>query len=167
MPERKFTDEQIIKALEHCTSSTTSEACNGCPFYDTDACIEMDNALNIYALDLINRQRAEIDDLTRDTIPKLKYGLERANKYGAELDKEFAELQRKYDLAVAEREANVKGFTATLKTIKTETIKEFAERFKGKMNNLSRMEYDCTPYFLVSKSFIDKITKEMTEGNDG
>lgn len=64
MTERKFTDEDLIKALEHCTSSTTGEACNGCPFCKTDVCVEMDNALNIYALDLINRQRAEIERLT-------------------------------------------------------------------------------------------------------
>jgi hypothetical protein len=42
------------------------------------------------ALDLINRQRAEI-----------------------------AELQHKYDLAVAEREANIKGFTETLERLRS------------------------------------------------
>lgn len=101
MTERKFTDEEIIKALECCSNSNTTEYyCDGCPY---------ETILSIDILNLINRQRAEIDDLTRDTIPKLKYGLERANKYGAELDREFAELKKKYELAVAEREANVKA----------------------------------------------------------
>ncbi|MGN0553048.1 MAG: hypothetical protein ACI4I1_06665 [Oscillospiraceae bacterium] len=50
----EFNREQIVKALEHCTSSTTSEACNGCPFYTTDICTEMENGLEIYALKLIN-----------------------------------------------------------------------------------------------------------------
>ena len=36
--------------------------------------------------DTINRQKAEIDDLKRDTVPKLQYGLQRANKYGKEFD---------------------------------------------------------------------------------
>ena len=46
----------------------------------------------------------------------------------------------------------------------SEVIDEFANRVKEKMNNLSRMEYDCVPYFLVSKSFIDKIAEEMKGG---
>ena len=50
-----------------------------------------------------------------------------------------------------------------LEQAKTEAIKEFAERLKEKMNNLSRMDYHCDPYFLVSKDFIDKTAKEMTE----
>lgn len=43
-------------------------------------------------------------------------------------------------------------------------IDEFANRLKEKMNDLSRMEYNCVPYFLVSKSFIDKIAAEMKGG---
>ena len=65
MTERKFTDEQIIEALAHCTSSTTSEACNGCPFSHSNICEQMSNGLEIYALDLINRQRAEIERLKK------------------------------------------------------------------------------------------------------
>ena len=49
----EFNREQIIQALEHCISSTTSEACNGCPLSSTDICIQMENGLMIYALDLI------------------------------------------------------------------------------------------------------------------
>ena len=63
MTDNKFTDEEVVKALECCTSSTTSEACNGCPFSETDICEKMSNALEIYALDLINRQKAEIEEL--------------------------------------------------------------------------------------------------------
>jgi hypothetical protein len=47
---------------------------------------------------------------------------------------------------------------------KSEVIDEFAKRLKEKMNGLSRMEYNCVPYFLVSKSFIDKIAAEMKGG---
>lgn len=59
-----MTDNDIIKALEHCTSSTTSEACNGCPLFSTTIFTEMENGLQIYALDLINRLKAEIEWLT-------------------------------------------------------------------------------------------------------
>ena len=47
-----------------------------------------------------------------------------------DLKAENDSLKKKYELAVAEREANVKGFTETLNTIKTETRKEFAEKVK-------------------------------------
>lgn len=46
----------------------------------------------------------------------------------------------------------------------SEVIDEFANRLKEKMNDLSRMEYNCVPYFLVSKSFINKIAEEMKGG---
>ena len=61
MTEHKFTDEEVIKALEHCESGCSSEACVGCPFDEKSVCIEAENALAIFALDLINRQRAEIE----------------------------------------------------------------------------------------------------------
>ena len=43
-------------------------------------------------------------------------------------------------------------------------IDEFAKRLKEKMDDLSRMEYNDEPYFLVSKAFIDKIAEEMKGG---
>lgn len=119
MTERKFTDEEVIKALELCyTPKGTSYTCAKCPFHELRALckVERDRA----ALDLINRQRAEIERL------------------------------QKYNTDVAFKHYN-------------DGIKEFAERLKEKMNNLSRMEYHCDPYFLVSKDFIDKTAKELTE----
>jgi hypothetical protein len=47
--------------------------------------------------------------------------------------------------------------------LKAEAVKEFAERVKAEMKNLSRMEYHCTPYFLVSESFIDNLVEKITE----
>lgn len=54
-----MTDEQIIKALEHCSNT---DRCQGCVFNNRrDAtCI---NNLMRHALDLINRQKAEIEKL--------------------------------------------------------------------------------------------------------
>lgn len=79
-----MTDNDIMKALECCTSSTTSEACNGCPLYSTTICTEMENGLMIYALDLINRQKAEIERLR-------KYNTDVAFKHYNDGIKEFAE----------------------------------------------------------------------------
>lgn len=77
-------DNDIIKALEHCVSSTTSEACNGCPFFGTTICTEMENGLQIYALDLINRQKVEIERLQ-------KYNTDMARKHYNDGIKEFTE----------------------------------------------------------------------------
>lgn len=57
MTERKFTDEDIIKALECCANTPD---CNNCPLIDEDSCTCKD--INC-VLDLINRQRAGIDQL--------------------------------------------------------------------------------------------------------
>ncbi len=57
----------------------------------------------------------DISTITADVVPK----------------SEYEQLQHKYDLAVAEREANVKGFTEELSRSKAEAIKEFAERVEA------------------------------------
>lgn len=170
MTERKFTDEEVIKALEHCTSSTTSEACNGCPFYDTDVCIEMDNALNIYALDLINRQRAELKALKMDNdqlqsdIVNATMNLESVQH---ELDKARAEIERlqKYNTDIAFKHYN-------------DGIKEFAERLKerffnyyeGLNENTSKNNYhgETLMFYEVAdmiENCIENLVEEMTEGD--
>ena len=85
-------DNDIIKALEHCVSSSTSEACDGCPFNENDICDKEYNATEKYALDLINRQKAEIERLQ-------KYNTDIARKHyndgRAEAITEFAERLKK------------------------------------------------------------------------
>lgn len=66
MTDHKFTDEEIVKALEHCASDTSGEACKGCPFDEFGACTVEENALAIEALSLINRQKEEIQKLVID-----------------------------------------------------------------------------------------------------
>lgn len=57
----KLTDEQIVKALELCTTIKTSEACDECPF--KRKCRDDNDILEKEALNLINRQKANIDNL--------------------------------------------------------------------------------------------------------
>lgn len=59
-----MTDNEIIKALECCTKGTTSDVCDDCPLRTTDICTEEENGVLKLALDLINRQKAEIERLT-------------------------------------------------------------------------------------------------------
>lgn len=89
MTDKKFTDEEIIKALECCISTTTEEACAGCPFNKQKLCDKDQWALERYALDLINRQKAEIEMLKSD-VPsgtiRIRYAKAKTEAY-----KEFAE----------------------------------------------------------------------------
>lgn len=56
MSDKKYTDEEIIKALELCSKSLSIKTCQKCPFYLQTNCV---SALKSYAIDLINRQKAE------------------------------------------------------------------------------------------------------------
>ena len=110
-----MTDNEIIKALECCSDSN----CHECPI---EGCTD-DIFRN--ALDLINRQKAEIERLTVDL---LKCSIRLDNLY------------------------------KTADEIKSEAIKEFAERLKEKLQ--WDVEFDNK---LVFESDIDNLIKEMTE----
>ncbi len=56
--ERKFTDDEIVKALECCCNN---EDCIGCPCLDHGCYYEVQ-----YSLDPINRQKAEIERLNKE-----------------------------------------------------------------------------------------------------
>ena len=58
-------------------------------------------------LDLINRQQAEIDDLKRDTIPRLQNALKRANEIGMNLEKENQELKTEIEKLKKEVDATL------------------------------------------------------------
>ena len=113
-----MTDNDIIKALE-CEIRRAE-------YVDTEYldCVEVKDFK--LALDLINRQKAEME-----------------------------QLRHNYALAVAEREANVKGFTEQLSKVRAEAITEFAERLKNYYNKL-----DKSRGILIS-FHIDQIAKEM------
>lgn len=57
MTEHKFTDEEVIKALECCVAEGCP-ACDECPF--DGVCCDGTNKMLNNALDLINRQKAEV-----------------------------------------------------------------------------------------------------------
>ncbi len=83
-----MTDKEIIKALECCVSDTSSAACNGCPFNENDICDKEANALEKYALDLINRLKGE------------------SNKYRTQSQAQKGELTRLYK-QVTEQKAEI------------------------------------------------------------
>ena len=55
----KFTDAEVVKALEYCASDI--ERCDECPLHSECKDSPFWDAKAKYALDLINRQKAEIE----------------------------------------------------------------------------------------------------------
>lgn len=99
-----MTDNEIIKALECCA---VAYDCPVCPF--NCECGNMGN-LSSAAIDLINRQKAELEELKEDYIPKLKWGLKRANEIGMSQDAEIERLKAEIEEAnEAAREAEVQA----------------------------------------------------------
>lgn len=57
--------DQIIKALECCASSTSSEACDGCPFNEMELCDRESNAIEKHALALIKELTEDNENLNK------------------------------------------------------------------------------------------------------
>lgn len=132
MTDKKYTDEEIIKALEYCNADRNEcdkcvlkRKCESNPFYSPVA---------EYALDLINRQKAEIERLKK--CPKCVY----------EYDGEVTEY------CVQGPCSNFK----TVEQIKSEAYKEFAERLKSYLLLNKKGEM-----FVISFENVDTLLKEM------
>lgn len=143
-----MTDNEIIKALECCY---TYSNCNGCPQEGKIKCLELAGR---NALDLINRQKAEIERLISRVSVLAEIEKDCALKYGDDIDVSIVKKQ-----------------------IKAEAIKEFADRLITKIVN-TPFGVNCTSetesykegclHGLVAKQnsildVIDNLSKEMTE----
>lgn len=86
MTDHKFTDEEIVKALECCCKEGGEKGdwCSRCVFWDKECA----TLLPKNALDLINRQKEELDDLREIVFTDRS---EAIKKLKAEAIKEFAE----------------------------------------------------------------------------
>lgn len=120
-------DSEIIKAL-----ATSSDPNNLNCQPTTKLCKE--------ALDLINRQRTEIDTM-KDTMAKLLNTLERANKYGLGADERIEQLKIELEKA------------------KPEAVMEFAESLKRKSELVAPSVW-AIPYRAVAVADIDKFLEE-------
>lgn len=63
MTDKKFTDEEIIKALEYC--NVDNQDCDKCVLQKECESNPFHSAVAECALDLINRQKEQIEDLKR------------------------------------------------------------------------------------------------------
>lgn len=131
-------DNDIIKALECCRVGKGSYSCKKCPlFCRIPAC---QSHLAEAALDLINRQKAEIE----------KYEKEHNEKFN-----KWMVLDERTKERYAELYEEAKG------VVRAEAIKEFSERLKEKEFFVMEDEYTM---YVVSSDDIDALVKQMTEG---
>lgn len=139
MMERKFTDDEIVKALDMCNYNAD---CDNCP------CVGECWNVNKYAIDLINRQKAENSNLTFD-LTSLQNDLTYVK----------AEIERLEGALKAEEQHNeltMEMAQKALQNAKTEAIKEFADRLKAK----AMLQHGGVT--VVYGSDIDNLVKEMT-----
>ena len=136
MTDKKLTDNEIIKALECCSCETIMYCEDQCPFYKK--CMK-DEPLSKYALDLINRQKSEIERLKSANDEKFHQWhilAEKSKQYYADLYNEA-----KYIL-------------------KSEAVKEFAERLKEET-----LTTDKFGEILLVQD-IDNLVKEMVDDDN-
>jgi DNA repair exonuclease SbcCD ATPase subunit len=133
-------DKEIIKALECCCDEL--HCCSVCPYFlqdkENDFCRE---DMNKDALDLINRQQAEIKEWKR----VVETWLMQHEKDKAEIER----LNKAID--------NYEDCLEKIETIKAKAIKEFAERLKD-YGTLPDLPWDIWKTFADN---IDNLAKEM------
>ena len=112
---------------------------------------------------LINRQKAEIEALIA--------GQETLQKALAEKNAEVERLSDRNHKCIylsddETTEYCVDGPCPKFKTesqIKTAAIKEFAEKYKERLRDVSRYDYGQHAYYMVGEQFIDNLVKEMVD----
>lgn len=160
MTNKKYTDEEIIKALEYCNVDRSE--CDKCVLKRICESYPFHSAVAEYAFDLINRQKAEADSAKA----KIKICAEVIERQDTEIErlKECPKCVYEYDGEVTEY--CVQGPCPNFKTveqIKTEAYKEFAEKLEEKLcdcRTVSDGEYcgfDCGDIH----ECIDDLLKEM------
>ena len=126
MTDKKFTDEEIIEALE---CHINADDCESCGIFGRHWCDEI--ILTKLVLDLINRQKAEVEKLKRKN-DILSHNADNAFQEGLNECRELFEPE-----------------------IKSEAYKEFAKRLKEKKHNSTMDKRICTT------EMIDNLVKEM------
>ena len=152
-----MTDKDIIKALECC--STGGQKCSECPYTPLDWSgmeVSCDCDLHSIALDLINRQQAEIERCHKE-FEELNILEEEERKEALEqARKESALFKSMVDYAIAEA---IKGFAEKLKA---EIISDTAY---GCDSNQHSGYYDYTIKIGDIPEYIDNLVKEMVGDN--
>lgn len=128
-----LTDAEIKQALECCSTAN----CDICPnlFYGSNPNVDCRSGIISIALDLINRQQAEIESITE------KFNCQQTvyadlSKIIKDKNAEIERLKQEKVIACSlipvrgcsKTETKMKMFEETIKSIEAEAIKEFAEK---------------------------------------
>lgn len=123
-----MTDNEIIKALECCLLSNEQqeERCAECPMCETPLTV-CQHLLSYHALDLIKRQKAEIEGLTYN------FGIRQKNKKAtkSEAIKEYAERFNALANAAFSYEDSYHDPLATVKRLTGNLVKEMVGDIDG------------------------------------
>ena len=134
-----MTDNEIIKALK----KHSMGLCSNCKVEKTTLCNNCISEIERNALDLINRQQAQL----ADERAKIEICAETISRQDAEIER---------------LNNNISAMATTLsnsaKETKAEAIKEFAERLKA---NSQWLPLTAIPDSFVTVSNIDNLVKEM------
>ena len=154
-----MTDNEIKKALECCIDCD----CTDCPCNTIEGCKDIDYEAT---LDLINRQKAELDDLKRDDLPRCKDALRRANEIGIDLEKENKELKaevEKLELLNAVLLESCNGYSKACDTYKAEIERSKTECGLAKFDKYKAEfeEFRAEIKAEAIKEFEDKIKDEF------
>ena len=171
-----MTDNEIIKALECCSKPVIEEYCSECPYHlgGQENCHKLLGDI----LDLINRQKAEIERLNEHyknlAKASIRHAFDTENDrqllhehqniflglgYGLKevQDPELKEIKSWKDRAIWHVK-RCDQLSRGLKTAKTEAVKEFTKRLKSSIYiNTNLLVYQCEEV----ESVIDDIVKEM------
>ena len=142
-----MTDNEIVKAMVCCMNDKPC-AENNCPFYRT-VCENDLHAIERYALDLINRQKAEIDNLNIE----LQAMRGAANSYKAEIER----------LEKGSLKEAMTFNSKTISNIRAEAHKEFAKE----LNNKGMLPHEINDDYAVGLKTIDNCLKELVGEDDG
>ena len=155
-----MTDNEIIKALECCRNNAREDECKYCLSCPMAHCeLDEDEELNCMdavlkrAIDLINRQKAEIEKY-RVNNNALKRAVEVLKK---DLDNSNAEIER----LTKANERFAEEFDAYYASVKCEAYKEFAERLcEGRVSN--------DPVVIAVKVELEEmtVTEKRMRGNE-
>lgn len=166
MTDQKFTDDDVIKALECCFGH---ELCDKCPYEELVDCVRQKEQ---NAIDLINRQKVEIESLKIanekmysankeqeaeiERLQAVHADMTESLRLAAEANKDMqAELEDLREIVFMDR-------SEAIKNLKAETIKEFAQRLKRRASMPLGTLYGGMVYL----KDIDNIVKIMTEDNN-
>ena len=149
MTDKKFTDEEIISSLEWIATTGNCNECKirNCNWGDCNCSQITANA----ALDLINRQQAEIDELKHERKVLIEDIHCSADKINEQLE-EIEKLERTISCLECVCES-------TSDKIRTEAIKEFAYRLKQKSEYYENGQ--GWEGKICYEDDIDKLLKEM------